>query len=152
MILATILLISMQAPPIARKAEKPTMTLLRDTNLIRKEKGLGELRINDKLMKAAQSMAEDIAKSGRMSHRDSQNRSLSQRVDAVEYDWRSICENLAYNFKTPQLTNQAWMDSPGHRKNLLNATVTEVGFGLWYDAEEKPYWVAIYGAPMKRGE
>jgi uncharacterized protein YkwD len=150
MILATILLMGMQEPQVGRKAEKPTMTLFRDTNEIRKANGVGELRVNEKLMKAAQEMAEDIAKSGRMSHRDSQNRSISQRVDAVGYDWRNICENLAYNFKTPKETNQAWMESTGHRKNLLDKKVTEVGFGLWYDSEGSPYWVAIYAAPMKR--
>ncbi|MBM0239775.1 CAP domain-containing protein [Micromonospora sp. ATA32] len=61
------------------------------------------------------------------------------------YAWRSYGENVAWNQKTPAAVMDAWMNSPGHRANILNCGFTEIGVGI--ATSNGPYWTQDFGTP-----
>ena len=58
-------------------------------------------------------------------------------------------ENIAYGQKTPSEVMNAWMNSSGHRANILNANFTEIGVGMVKKADGTPYWVQMFINPGK---
>src|SRR6185436_5689145 len=69
------------------------------------------------------------------------------------YNYSSAGENLAYGYPTSAEAVTGWMNSPGHRANMLNGTFSEVGFGFANSANfngsgEETVVVAEYGAPQ----
>ncbi len=69
------------------------------------------------------------------------------RVDLAGYDdWTWIGENIAYGYTSPQSVFTAWMNSPGHRSNILSADYTEIGISLAYNARGVAYWTQTFGS------
>ena len=54
-------------------------------------------------------------------------------------------ENIAYGYPTAAAVMKAWMNSPGHRSNILNRQFTKIGLGLARSADGTPYWVQDFG-------
>lgn len=69
------------------------------------------------------------------------------RLAAVGYDWRAFAENLAMGAPSAAATLEDWMDSPGHRANILSADYTELGTAHAVDAAGRPYYVQVFGRP-----
>ena len=65
-----------------------------------------------------------------MSHDGSDGSDVGDRLDRVGYAWRTYGENVAWNQQTPAAVMDAWMNSPGHRANILNCSFTEIGVGV----------------------
>lgn len=71
---------------------------------------------------------------------------VATRLDTAGYTgYRAWGENLAYGYATAQAVVAAWMNSPGHRANLLSATLREVGVGLATDARGVLFWAQEFG-------
>ncbi|MEO8928714.1 MAG: CAP domain-containing protein [Caldimonas sp.] len=110
---------------------------------------------NDRLADAAQVQAREMARLGRMSHRDSQDRGLGERLRAASYPFRGAVENVAVGFASIDDVVEAWLESEGHCENLMNAAVREFGLAcVDTDAkgapEERRYWALVLGAPRPR--
>ena len=58
--------------------------------------------------------------------------------------YRSAGENIAMGQKTPQEVMTAWMNSEGHRKNILNSSFTEIGIGIAKDNNCRLYWTQMF--------
>jgi uncharacterized protein YkwD len=69
------------------------------------------------------------------------------RLAAVGYQWQAYAENVAYGQASPASALDAWMHSSGHRANILNASLTELGTGYARDANGRPYYVQVFGRP-----
>jgi hypothetical protein len=69
------------------------------------------------------------------------------RVTAAGYQYNYVGENIAAGNATPAETIAQWMNSEGHRANILNVNYTEIGFGHTYQAssEYRHYWVQVFG-------
>ena len=128
--------------------DKITRKVVRLTNRERKRKGIDKLSFNSKLQKAAQSNADDMDRTGRyLAHDSSDGRVLRDRVDAVDYDWSYISENAAVGQVSPKAVVQSWMNSPGHRANMLDPEIQEIGVGYAIDdVSGRPYWVQNFGS------
>jgi uncharacterized protein YkwD len=111
------------------------LAVLEEVNKFRAQNGLPPVRLNQTLNQAAQKHSDYQAVNRRMSHDGSGGSQVSDRVSAAGYRWRSVNENVAWNQQTPQEVVQAWINSPGHRANLLSASVKEIGVG-----ENNKYW------------
>jgi uncharacterized protein YkwD len=125
--------------------------LLKLTNLERKKLGLAALRRSPQLAQAAQSHAVDMAKNNYFSHRGLNGSSMADRVKRSGYAYSTIGENIAAGKATPEGTIRQWMNSPGHRANILNSKFTEIGFG-YANAPNSPYrhyWVQLFGKPHR---
>src|SRR5262249_52419968 len=66
----------------------------------------------------------------------------------VGYNFRYLGENIAYGFGTAQGVMTAWMNSPGHRANILDPNYTEIGIAVAYAADGMPYLTQFFGSPM----
>jgi uncharacterized protein YkwD len=67
-----------------------------------------------------------------------------ERVTAAGYRWATYGENIAKGQRTPAQVMESWMNSPGHRANILNCSFEEIGIGL-HDGGG-PYWTQVFGA------
>lgn len=126
--------------------------LLQLTNEERRKVGLSTLQLSPQLQQAAQGHAEDMARNSFFSHTGANGSTLATRVRAAEYLYSFVGENIAAGRATPAQTIQQWMNSPGHRENMLNRNFTQVGFG-YVSAPSTPYryyWVQVFGTPMTR--
>jgi len=123
--------------------------LLKLTNLERKKLGLAPLRLSSKLTKAAQSHAEDMATKTYFSHTGKNGSTMSDRTKSVGYKYSFLGENLAAGRATPEGTVRQWMNSTGHRANILNEKFTEIGFGYATspNSRYRHYWVQVFGTP-----
>ncbi len=104
------------------------LQMLALVNGARQQAGVPPLRPSSALNRAAAWMSEDIARTGNFSHTDSLGRSPSQRARDCGYPW-GAGENLARGSTSPQVTFDAWMQSPGHRANILAGFYAVIGIG-----------------------
>ncbi len=102
------------------------------TNSQRKANGnLTALTENQKLDEAAAAKLADMFAQQYFEHINPQGKGPSSLADTVAYQYVAIGENLALgNFKDDQALVQAWMNSPGHRENILNTKYTEIGVAV----------------------
>ncbi|MDF1814179.1 MAG: CAP domain-containing protein [Verrucomicrobiales bacterium] len=113
--------------------------LLQLVNQARAQNGAGPLTYNGKLNNAAQGHSADMAARNYFSHNARQPAprgvGMGERATAAGYDWSAIAENIANGQTTVQAVFTSWMNSEGHRGNILNPVYTEMGIGrvgnLW---------------------
>lgn len=110
------------------------------TNEARAEEGLGALECDKGLTQSAYLHAKDMCELDYFSHDSQDGRDLSDRVNAQNVQWTTIGENIAYGQFSPEDVHEAWMDSPGHRANILTEGFGRLGVG-YYLCEGYPYWV-----------
>lgn len=99
------------------------------------------LRRSPLLDTAAQQWAESMARAGRLDHG-----ATGQRLREAGYLWSACVENIAEGQPTADAAVQDWMNSPGHRANILGA-YRDVGFGAAQDARGQWYWCADFATP-----
>lgn len=124
------------------------------TNAFRKEQGRGDVTIDKTLTKAAQEFAEYMAAENKFGH-TADGRQPGDRATAAGYKICLISENIAYQFDSEgfekdQLAKvfvQGWIDSPGHRKNMLEPNAVHIGIGLAWSEEGVAYGVQLFGRP-----
>ncbi len=120
------------------------------TNTFRAENKLGSVKANAALTAVARAYATYIAKNGKLSH-TADGRQASERISSGGYDWCEIGENLASFLDSRGFTSldlakssvEGWINSPGHRKNLVAEHVTEIGVGVAQAAGDKPKFIAV---------
>ena len=101
---------------------------------------------NDALYKAAQRFAFDMATLGFFNHMHPDGSSAGDRISDEGYRWRTWGENIAYGYSTAEAVVQAWIDSPGHRANMLSSKFKELGVGYRVAQSGRAYWVQDFGA------
>ncbi|MCM3804738.1 CAP domain-containing protein [Streptomyces sp. DR7-3] len=111
-------------------------------NSERGKAGCEPLTVNEKLTKAAQDHSEDMAAHGDMSHTGSDGSSPGDRIERAGYSWRAYGENVAYGYDSPKSVMAGWMNSSGHKANILNCDFKEIGVGL---AQPGNYWTQDFG-------
>ncbi|MGF1490839.1 MAG: CAP domain-containing protein [Prochloraceae cyanobacterium] len=117
------------------------------TNQVRQKYGLSPLRWNCQLIEAAQKHTRDMANMRRISHTGSDGSQLADRVRRVGYRYSYIAENVAAGYRSPEAVVNGWMNSPGHRKNILNPNATEIGIGFVSIQGDRygSYWTQVFG-------
>ncbi|HEX9906448.1 MAG TPA: CAP domain-containing protein [Propylenella sp.] len=111
--------------------------------------GLGRVGVDSRLMQAAAAHARAMGERDRISHRI--GGSLARRVSAAGYEWSATAENLGAGFSSLDVAMAGWKDSAGHRTNLLNPNVTEIGIAAVAappGSKHRNYWALILSAPM----
>lgn len=99
------------------------------TNAERTKAGLAPFKMDDQLMAAAREKSQDMQSKKYFSHTSPTFGSPFDRMKALGITYKSAGENIAQGQRTPQEVVKAWMDSPGHRANILNAQFTHIGVG-----------------------
>ena len=105
------------------------------------------MSVDQRLTNAAQAHSADQAARDTMSHTGSDGSNAGTRISRQGYGWRAWAENVAMGYPDGASVTTAWMNSPGHRANILSASVTQIGVGLAYAADGSPYWTQVFAAP-----
>jgi len=148
--------------PSTPPSELDMNVALSDFNAYRAQNGLTPVRYSEKLNKASQIHAADMARAGDASHTGTDGSSHSERVQRQAYYFSIVAENVASGQKSWEKVFTAWQKSPGHNENLLRPDVTEFGLALVYDPDSayQTYWAMLVATPldayttelMRRGE
>ncbi len=112
-------------------------------NAARAEYGLPALTVDAKVQQAAQVRARESAQS--FSHTRPDGGSFSTALTEAGVSYIRSGENIAYGQTTPQQVVQAWMDSAGHRANILDAGFTHIGVG-YAVVNGTAYWTQLFTA------
>ncbi|RQM17695.1 hypothetical protein DD237_000700 [Peronospora effusa] len=120
--------------------------MLERVNLERSAQGLPLLCINKKLQLAAQGHSDDQAANNFMDHTGSNGSTPAERVSAAGYDWRGVAENVAAGQVDVTEVMDAWMNSEGHRHNILG-DYTMLGSAYAYTSNGlyKHFWTQNFG-------
>ncbi len=123
--------------------------IVRYTNDARARNGLPALRSNSRLMEAARIHAAQMAANQRSEHTISgaQYPTMQSRLDAVGYAYMQAAENVAWNQQSAQAVLNSWMNSSGHRANILDPGLTEMGAAMARSSRGEPYWIQVFGRP-----
>jgi len=133
------------APPTTAPVTTPIFTeMLNAVNAERSNEGLGALCYNDKLINAAQIHSDDMAGGNFLSHDGSDGSSPFERITDAGFSWNYAAENIAQGQQTVESVMTAWMNSSGHRANILSSSSKYFGLGLAYSASNTPYWTQVF--------
>jgi uncharacterized protein YkwD len=124
----------------AADAAEEVCEVLRLVNEERAAESLPPLAWDASLALAAQAHAEDMVANGYFSHDSPDGRTFADRVRETDYPGAPTGENIAAGYPSPAAVVEGWMNSPGHRANILSGRSTELGVGL---AER--HWVQVFG-------
>jgi uncharacterized protein YkwD len=122
-------------------------SIVKLVNAERAKAGLQPLVAVPALNTAAQAHAVDMASQDYFDHTSLDGRTYVQRVAKTGYRYITLGENIAAGGATPAATMRQWMNSPGHRANILSAAYKEIGVGYARKADSsfQHYWVQDFG-------
>lgn len=139
-------------PPAKPKTTAPAagnlsyeQQVLAITNTERAKAGCRPLAYNAKLATAARKHSQDMATNDYFSHTSQDGTSFATRITNAGYRWSGAAENIAKGQRTPADVMNAWMNSSGHRANILNCGLKDLGVGLAYQGKT-PIWTQDFGS------
>lgn len=116
--------------------------VLKLVNAERKKAGLNELIWDDTVAAAAATRSIEIEKS--FSHTRPDGRTFGTAITDLGITYRGAGENIAWGQKTPETVMNAWMNSEGHRANILNPNFKKLGVGYRTNGQGTPYWTQLF--------
>jgi hypothetical protein len=114
--------------------------------------GVSELDWSPTLANAAKLKAEDMVKNGYFAHVSPSGVTPWYWLDEVNYDFSYAGENLAINFTESINVENAWLNSPKHKENILNSRFTEIGIATVdgvFEGRNTTFVVEFFGSPSK---
>jgi uncharacterized protein YkwD len=118
------------AAAAASAVEITTKSVVDEMNVRRAKAGLAPLREDSRLSQAADDRMRDMEEQGYWNHSDPQGRSPFQWLRPRGYDFSYAGENLASGFETAEIMVDGWMESKGHRENILSPFYSECGVSI----------------------
>lgn len=132
---------------VPRKSEADTSVqneILSLVNAERSNLGLNPLKLNWELSRVAKAKSEDMAHEGYFSHTSPTYGTPFEMMKHFGITYRTAGENIAAGQKTSREVMQAWMNSKGHRENILNPKYTELGVGQASGGSYGVYWTQMF--------
>ncbi len=121
--------------------------VVRLVNIERSKNGLQPLKANWQVSRVARYKSQDMASKGYFSHTSPTYGSPFKMMETFGLKFSSAGENIAMGQRTPQEVMTGWMNSPGHRANILNTSFTEIGVGLAKNSSGRNYWTQMFIRP-----
>ncbi|GII23736.1 CAP domain-containing protein [Planosporangium mesophilum] len=131
-------------PPADAGAESLLLTLV---NQARATVNCVALTVDPRLAAAARAHSADMADRRYFAHDTPDGVGVGTRVTNAGYQWSAVGENIAKGQQDATAVLRAWLNSPGHRANILNCRYTNIGIGLAYQ-DGTPLWTQDFGAPL----
>lgn len=119
-----------------------TVEVVRLVNQEREKAGLSPLTVNAQAAEAAQVRAGEIE--NLFSHTRPDGTSFVTALQEAGVSYRGAGENIAYGQKTPEQVMEGWMNSQGHRANILNPNFTAIGVGYYQNSRGVSYWTQLF--------
>lgn len=111
-------------------------------NVERAKEGLSPLTINKKVQAAAQVRAKECEQY--FSHTRPNGSSFATALREQGVSYRNAGENIAWGQRSPEEVVNAWMNSAGHRKNIMNPNFTTIGVGYYENVKGTDYWCQLF--------
>jgi uncharacterized protein YkwD len=130
-----------------REIESLEQQCLDEINRVRRHSRLPRLGFYEDLLPVAREYSRRMAEQHFFSHRDPDGRTVRERVDEAEIRWRMVGENLAYSsgYINPVAASlHGWMDSEGHRRNILDPDFSLTAIGVWIKEDGTVYFTEIF--------
>lgn len=108
----------------------------------RAKEGLSPLTVNVNVQAAAQIRAKECEQY--FSHTRPDGSSFATALWEQGVTYKSAGENIAWGQRTPEEVMEAWMNSSGHRKNIMNPNFTTIGVGYYENANGTDYWCQLF--------
>jgi stress response protein SCP2 len=117
------------------------------TNAERARYGLAALGVDARLAAAAQAHSDDMVRRDFFSHANPDGQQVWDRALAQGYAYRKVAENIAAGQRSAAEVVRGWMDSPGHRANILDGELTQIGVGHALGGGYGTTWTQVFGTP-----
>lgn len=127
-------------PTVDTKADSFEREVVRLVNVERRKNGLSELEYNWQLSRVARYKSEDMRDRGYFSHTSPTYGTPYQMMRSFGITYRTAGENIAKGQTSPEAVVKGWMNSSGHRANILNPSFTEIGVGF----ASGNYWTQMF--------
>ncbi|WP_198372447.1 CAP domain-containing protein [Roseomonas rosulenta] len=127
--------------------------MLAEVNAIRARAGRAPLTLDPRLSRAALDHSFDMLRRNQLGHAGSDGSDPGRRITRAGFAWRSYRENVGAGYQDLRQAMAGWMNSPGHRDNILAADVTQVGLGFAAGPGLMPgniprlFWTMVLAAP-----
>jgi uncharacterized protein YkwD len=137
---------------------KATQLIIDQTNEFRKQEKQPAVGVSKELTKAAEYFAQFMAKSGKYGH-EADDKKPAERAKEHGYEYCIVLENIAHVYNSEGFTTEAlarelvkgWQESSDHRKNMLDADVTDTGVAIARSEESGRYYaVQMFGRPKSK--
>ncbi|MGW6495193.1 CAP domain-containing protein [Nonomuraea angiospora] len=140
--------------PTTRGTEAPTASVgtalenavVRLTNAERVKGGCDPLKHDARLRRAAFGHSADMAKNDYFDHDSRDGRDMADRIRATGFTGSTLAENIAMGQRSAAEVVKGWMNSDGHRQNIMNCSYTLIGVGAAKDAQGQLYWTQDFAA------
>lgn len=126
------------------QAQTEAEAVLKLVNEERAKNGLGKLTLSTKLNEVANAKSKDMAVNRYFSHQSPTYGSPFDMMKKFGVSYRTAGENIAAGQRTPKEVMNAWMNSSGHRANILNKNYTELGVGYYKGGSYGHYWTQTF--------
>lgn len=135
---------TLNIPGANHTAESYTYEVVKLVNQERSKVGLPPLKENWELSRVARYKSEDMIEKNYFSHTSPTYGSPFQMMKDFGISYQAAGENIAAGQRTPAEVVEAWMNSEGHRKNILSPTYTEIGVGYVKGGSYGHYWTQMF--------
>jgi uncharacterized protein YkwD len=109
--------------------------------------GCQPLNVDSRLAAAARGHSADMAARGYFDHTTPDGVDFATRITNAGYQWSAAAENIAKGQPDAASVMNSWMNSAGHKANILNCGYKDIGVGLAYDSGGTPLWTQDFGTP-----
>lgn len=135
------------APETLAEIESLEKACFNEVNRLRSRQGLELLEVSESLLPVARDYSRRMALEGFFSHTDPEGRSVRERVSEAGIRWQVLGENLAYSngYVNPVAAAlRGWMNSSGHRRNILSPDFRAAAVGAWIGRDNTVYFTEIF--------
>jgi uncharacterized protein YkwD len=132
------------SPGVQAPVQQQVLALV---NRNRRSAGCDPITLDRRLVEAANRHASDMARRDYFDHASPRGDKAGDRVTDAGYVWSRYGENIAKGQDSPHEVMTDWMNSPGHRENILDCRLDQMGVGLALAADRTPYWVQDFATP-----
>ncbi|MDF2949613.1 MAG: putative Calcium-chelating exported protein [Sedimentibacter sp.] len=113
-------------------------------NIERQKAGLQALTLNSEISNVARTKAKDMAVNNYFAHQSPTYGSAGDMLTKFGIRWSAWGENLASGQRTPESVVTAWMNSEGHRANIMSPNFSRIGVGYVTNSSGTPYWTQVF--------
>ena len=113
-------------------------------NIERQKNGLSALTLDAKVSNVARTKSKDMATNNYFAHQSPTYGSAGDMLKQFGIQWSAWGENIASGQRTPEAVVTAWMNSSGHRANILSSNFSKIGVGYVTNSNGTPYWTQIF--------
>ena len=148
--------VTQPAAPVAENKVTPSNTTVSSSNLTYEQKvaelvnierqkaGLSALTFDSAISNVARAKSKDMAANNYFAHQSPTYGSAGDMLRQFGINWSAWGENIASGQRTPESVVTAWMNSSGHRANILSTNFSKIGVGYAVNSNGTPYWTQIF--------